>query len=93
MVSIHAALQQVADNPDFTTDDLLEVKVHELVARTLFEIANSPNPKVRGSMRQATRAQKMIMDRLVGIRRPGSHPAAQDGISLEFIDLTQGALE
>ena len=93
MVNIREALQQVADNPEPATDDALEVKVYELVARTLFDIANFPDPKVRGSVRRSTRAQRIIMDRLVGVRKTGTHPVARASAGIEFVDLTQGVLE
>ena len=92
-VTVRQALQAVADHPEPDTDVLLDVRVHELIARTLFDIANSPNPKVRGSVARATRAQKIILNRLVGTRRPGSHPAARSGGDLEMVDLTIGVLD
>ena len=93
MVSIREALQKVADNPEYTPDVLIDAPVHELVARTLFDIANSPDTKVRGSLSRATRAQKMIMDRLVGLRKAGTNPVAQGEAGIEFVDLTRGVLE
>ncbi len=92
-VSIRQALQAVADHPEPATDITLDLKIHELVARALFEIANNPDNRVRGSMARATRAQKLILNRLVGTRRPGSHPAARRSDDLEFLDLTAGAIE
>lgn len=65
---------------------------HVLIAESLFRIANSPDPKKRGSVRRATQAQKMIMDRMVGIRLPGSNPAAKSSSKLDFVDLTTPAL-
>ena len=93
MVSIREALQQVADSPLPATDDTLEVKVHELVARTLFDIANNPDSKVRGSLGRASRAQRIILNRHDGLRRPGTHPAAREAEGLDFVDLTAGVLE
>lgn len=90
--TIQEALQYVADHPEPSSDVALEIPVHELICRQLFEVAMSPDAKVRGSLGRATRAQKLIMDRLVGRRRPGSHPAQMQGNDLEFDDLTQGAL-
>lgn len=91
-VSIRQALQQVADYPEMVDDDLLQKPVHELVARTLFDIANRPDAGVRGSMARANKARKIIMDRLVGKRRPGSHPNTREVVQLDFIDLTGGEL-
>ena len=92
-VGIREALQKVADNPVPSTDIVIDVAVHELVARTLFDIANNPDTKVRGSLQRATRAQKILMNRLVGRRRPGTHPAARASEGIEFLDLTKGVIE
>ena len=43
-------------------------------------------------MNRANKARKMILDRLVGKRRAGSHPATRTEVRLEFIDLTAGAI-
>lgn len=91
-VTVRAALQAVADHPTMDTDVLLDVRVHELIARTLFEVANTPDERVRGSMSRANKARRMLMDRLVGKRRPGTAPAASGETELEFEDLTMGAL-
>jgi hypothetical protein len=92
-VTIHQALQNVADNPLMSTDELIQVPVHELVARALFEIANKPDAANRGSMTRANKARKMILDRLVGKRRAGSHPATRVEVPIEFVDLTGGAID
>lgn len=88
IVTIRQALQNVADYPQLMTDELIQVPVHELVARALFEIANRPDANERGSMARANKARKMIMDRMVGKRRPGSHPATKNVVSVDFVDLT-----
>lgn len=93
MVTIRQALQNVADYPNLVDDDMLQLKVHELVARSLFDIANHPDASVRGSYTRANRARKMIMDRMVGKRRPGSHPATRGNVEIEFLDLTGGELD
>lgn len=87
-VTIQQALKQVADYPVMLTDELIQVPVHELVARALFEISNTPDASVRGSYTRANKARKMILDRLVGKRRAGSHPATRTVTQLEFADLT-----
>lgn len=89
-VSVREALQRVADNPVIHTDEIIQLPVHELVARALFEIANRPDASVRGSMSRANKARKMLLDRLVGKRRAGSHPATRTRVDLEFVDLTGG---
>lgn len=93
IVTIRQALQQVADYPVQLSDDLLQAPVYELVARSLFDIANRPDASVRGSMAKANKARKMILDRMVGKRRAGSHPATREVIQVEFIDLTGGELQ
>ncbi len=90
--TVREALQYVADHPEKTTDPI-DTPVWELMGRTLFELANTPNAKVRGSMAKATKAQKIITDRLVGLRRPGTHPAQARDTTISFVDLTAGALE
>ena len=92
-VTIKQALQYVADYPVMLTDEVIQVPVHELVCRTLFDIANNPDAAQRGSQTRANKARKMILDRLVGKRRAGSHPATRVQVEIEFIDLTGGAIE
>lgn len=92
-VTIKQALQRVADNPTPDTDVALQVPAHELVCRSLFEIANNPDAKVRGSMARANRARKLIFDRLVGKRKPGTHPATKNVVQVDFVDLTSYQLE
>lgn len=93
IVTIKAAMQNVADHPDIDSDEIVQMPVHELVCRTLFDIANRPDAAQRGSMARANKARKMILDRLVGKRRAGSHPATRAEVSIDFVDLTAGALE
>lgn len=92
-VTIREAMQFVADNPLMQTDEIIQVPVHELVCRELFQIANRPDEAVRGSMARANKARKLILERLVGKRRPGTAPAAKQAAAIEFVDLTAGALE
>ena len=91
-VTIQQALQMVADRPILDSDDQLQMPVHELVARTLFDIANRPDAKERGSMTRANKARKIILERMVGKRRAGSHPATQKKVEVEFMDLVGGEL-
>lgn len=91
-VPIRAALQHVADNPQLATDELIQVPVWELIAHSLYDIANNPDEKVRGSFGRANKARQMILNRLVGRRKPGTHPAAQGTVEVEFVDLTGGEL-
>ena len=48
-VTIRQALQHVADFPQPLDDEVLQMPVYELVARSLFDIANRPDASVRGS--------------------------------------------
>lgn len=91
--TIQEALQYVANHPDQSDKDTLDVPAWELVSRVLFHIANNPDRRVRGSMGRATRAQKLIMNRLSGRRRPGTHPAQVGADPLDFVDLTKPVLE
>lgn len=86
-ITVREALQRVANYPRLMTDDIIDLPAHELICRELFTIANNPDVKVRGASARANRARKMLMDRLVGTRRAGTHPATTSGIELEFMDL------
>ena len=85
--TVREALQHVADNPESTRDPI-DTPVWELIARILYDHANSPDARVRGSLARATRAQKMISDRLVGTRRAGTHPAQAREQTVMLKDLT-----
>lgn len=89
---IREALQYVANHPE-PKGEAADMPTWEMISRILFEIANTPDARVRGSYARATRAQKMISDRLVGTRRPGTHPAQAKKQQVTFVDLTAGALE
>ncbi|UVG34254.1 hypothetical protein SEA_HANNABELLA_48 [Microbacterium phage Hannabella] len=92
--SVQDALQYVADHPpEGPPDPLVDRPAWELIGQVLFFIANTPDPKVRGSMGRATTAQKMIANRLTGRRRPGTHPAQVESDELEFADLTVGVID
>lgn len=86
-ITVREALQRVANYPKLMTDDIIDLPAHELICRELFTIANNPDVKVRGASTRANRARKMIMDRLVGTRRAGTHPATTSEVELEFMDL------
>lgn len=89
--TVREALQYVADHPEQATAPV-DTPCWELVGRTLFEVANNPDAKVRGSMARATKAQRIISDRLVGLRRAGTKPAVRRDTAIEFRDLTEGAI-
>lgn len=91
-ITIRQALQRVADYPNPVDDEVIQMPVHELVARSLFDIANRPDANVRGSMARANKARKMILDRMAGKRRAGTSPATGAAIEVEFVDLTGGEL-
>ena len=92
-VTIRQALQHVADHPEPATDEIIALPTHELVARTLFELANSPTDKNRRSRVVANSARRIILNRLAGKRSAGSHPAVrQVKTSVEYIDL-KGSIE
>jgi hypothetical protein len=93
IVTIRQSLQHVVDNPVLQTDDLIGLPAHELVSRTLFEIANGAQISERGSMNRANIARNMIFNRLVGRRRPGTHPATQKKVELDFVDLAGEEIE
>ena len=87
-VSIRQALQYVADHPNIDVDRMLELPAYELVGHTLFQIANGAELGDPRSQARANSARKLILDRLVGKRRTGTHPATRKEQSVEFKDLT-----
>ena len=93
-VTIQQALTRVSEKWEAARDmDIIGTPVYELIGFTLFDIANSGDVRVRGSIRRSTRAQKIIMNRMVGLRRPGSRPVTRENDGLEFVDLTVGVIE
>lgn len=91
--TIKAALERVADKPHMSTDDMLSLPVHELVCRTLFEIANSPTASERGSMTRANTARTLIFNRMVGRRRTATAPAVRNETAISIEDLTGAEIE
>ena len=93
-VTIQQALTKVSEKWEAARDmDMIGTPVYELIGFTLFDIANSGDARIRGSIRRSTRAQKIIMNRMVGLRRPGSRPITRENDGLEFVDLTVGVIE
>ena len=93
-VTIQQALTRVSEKWESARDmDIIGTPVYELIGFTLFDIANSGDARIRGSIRRSTRAQKIIMNRMVGLRRPGSRPITRENDGLEFVDLTVGVIE
>ena len=90
--TVRQSLSYVDRHPDWPETARLDMPVWELVARNLFDIANHPDRKVRGSVARATRAQKIILERLSGTRRMGTNPAVRGKKGLTLIDLTAGAI-
>lgn len=88
--TILEALEYVAAHPNGV--DTIDTPVWELVGRSLYDIANKPDPKVRGSLARATKAQKILLDRMVGRRKPGSAPISGEAEGLDFHDLTMGQI-
>lgn len=91
-VTVRQALLDAGEAGVPSSDDLTQVPVHELIALSLYEIANNPDASVRGSFTRANKARDMIFKRTAGTRRPGSAIAGAEEVSLEFTDLTKGAL-
>jgi hypothetical protein len=91
--TVRQALQHVADYPTPVGDDMTTMHTGELIARTLYDIANKPDAQVRGSLARANKARKLIMDRLGGKRRPGTRPVRPEVQELRIKDLTGKELE
>ena len=93
-VTIQQALTKVSEKWEAARDmGMIATPVYELIGFTLFDIANSGDARISGSIRRSTRAQKIIMNRMVGLRRPGSRPITRENDGLEFVDLTMGVIE
>jgi hypothetical protein len=90
--TVREALQHVADYPVPIDDEVLMQHTGELIARTLYDIANKPDANVRGSLPRANRARKMIMERLSGRRRSGTAPHQKQVVRLHMVDLTGGEI-
>lgn len=90
--TIREALEYVTRHP-VPVADPIDMPVWEHIARALFDLANNPNPKVRGGMARATRAQSMILDRMVGQRRAGTKPVSGAAQQVTFVDLTVGLVD
>lgn len=86
--TVRETLLHVAAYPDPVTDEVLVMHTGELIARTLFDIANKPDASVRGSMSRANKARKIILDRMDGKRRPGTGPQQKQEDVLTMRDLT-----
>ena len=89
--TVKQALEHYAANP-VLPEDVIDVPIHTLIARSLFAFANNPNPKVKGANARANRAQKILLERMVGRRNPGTSPASSAEEVLEFADLSAGAI-
>ena len=90
--TVRQALHAVENSPDWPDDSVrarMDMPVHEMIARNLFDIANHPDPKNGASMARALRAQKIILDRLTGTRRTGTHPAVRNQKQVQMVDLTR----
>ena len=92
-MTVAQAIKHVSQYPNPVDDDIVNQKVYEIIPRVLFQIANTPDQKVRGSLARSTKARKMILNRLVGRRRPGSRPLGTTGTAVTFDDMTQGLLD
>lgn len=90
--TVQEALQHVADYPVPVDDEVITQHTGELIARTLYDIANRPDASVKGSMTRANKARKMIMDRLAGRRRAGTTPFQKSADRLHMQDLTGGEI-
>ena len=90
--TVREALQHVADYPVALDDEVLTMHTGELIARTLYDIANKPDAQVRGSMARANKARRLIMNYLAGRRRTGTAPHVKTAATLRMNDLTGGEI-
>ena len=90
--TVREALQHVADYPQPVDDEVIRMHTGELIARTLYDIANKPDANVRGSMARANKARRLIMNYLAGRRRTGTEPHQKQSVRLRMNDLTGGEI-
>lgn len=90
--TVREALQHVADYPAPVDDEVIMMHTGELIARTLYDIANKPDANVRGSMARANKARRLIMNYLAGRRRAGTDPHHKPVVELHMNDLTGGRI-
>lgn len=90
--TIKQALEYVASHPEWSGGTPLNSPLWENVARALYEHAGSPDVRVVGAVGRSVRATKMILERTVGTRRAGTHPAQRAKAQLRHVDLTGGAI-
>ena len=91
-LTVREALQYVADYPVPVDDEVITMHTGELLARTLYDIANKPDANVRGSMARANKARRLIMNYLAGRRRTGTAPHVKTAVTLQMQDLTGGEI-
>lgn len=88
--TVRQALIYVKDNPGWPSDrvtDRFEMPAWEMMARNIYDMA-SLRPANRTEMNMATRAQKILLDRLGGTRRMGTNPAVRRNSRPQIVDLT-----
>lgn len=85
--SVKEALEYVSRHPSPTTDPI-NMPVWELIARQLYETAHQAGG-TRTQIKSTAAAQKMILDRVVGKRRTGTHPAVRKEEKVLLADFTQ----
>ena len=90
--TVREALQHVADYPQPVDDEVITMHTGELIARTLYDIANKPDANVPGSLTRANKARRLIMNYLAGRRRVGTSPHQKQVVTLQMNDLTGGAI-
>jgi hypothetical protein len=88
--TVKEALFYVRDHPE-APENMLEAAAYELVCRALVTVASNPSV-ARGGINRANKAQRIILDRTVGTRKPGSLPIVRQSNALQYDDLTQGAI-
>lgn len=85
--SVQEAIEYVARHPD-SSDIPLVMPIWELVARQLYAQATvvTDNPR---QLKKVSAAQKILAERKVGRRRPGSAPAVKKETRIVVADFTK----
>ena len=86
--SVKEALEYVARHPTPPAIPPLAMPIWELVARQLFEAAGHIGGN-KNQMKVTNAASKIILDRVVGRRKTGTHPAVAQKQQVTIADFTK----
>lgn len=89
--TVREAFNYVSKNPAPARPPI-EMPIWELVARHVFDTAYALGGN-RSEQKATVTAQKILLDRLVGKRRTGTHPAVAQERKVTLMDFTKREVE